>query len=77
MDHLTCFIRHRAHCMTGQRIFDALVQPANSVAVESFLSHFQMSCQKMFRWQFLHCEADGVRGVGKSAVSGGLPASVL
>src|SRR3981189_1365741 len=51
-----------AHSATGQWIFDALVQPANSVAVESFLRNFQLGRQKKFRWQFLDREADGVRG---------------
>jgi hypothetical protein len=61
--HLTCLIRHRL--TPDQRIFDALVQPANSVAGDFFQPlSAQLSCHKMFRWQFLDCEADGVRGPG-------------
>jgi hypothetical protein len=51
-----------AHSATGQWIFDALVQAANSVAVEPLLSHFQLGRQKKFRWQFLDREAHGVAG---------------
>jgi hypothetical protein len=47
---------------SGERVLDALVQSANSVAVESFLSHFQLGRRKKFRCQFLDREADGVRG---------------
>jgi hypothetical protein len=57
----------------GQRIFDALVQPANCVGVEFLIGDFQLGRQKKFGWQFLDREPDGVRCAGKTSVSDGLP----
>jgi hypothetical protein len=61
-------------CSTsGQRIFDALVQPANCVAAESLISDFQLGRHEKFGWQFLDREPDCVRRAGKTSVSDGLP----
>jgi hypothetical protein len=58
-----------ASSASGQRIFGALVQPANTITVESLLSNFQLGRQKKFGRQFLDRKADGVRGSGKSSVA--------
>jgi hypothetical protein len=62
-----------ARSASGQGIFCALVQPSNSVAVESLLSDFQLGRRKKFGLQFLDREADGIRRAGKSSVPDGLP----
>jgi len=56
---------------SGQRIFDALAQPANCVAVEFLISDFQLGRRKRFGWQFLDHEPDCVRRAGKTSVSDG------
>ena len=73
IDHLTCLIRSPARSPSGERIFDALVQPANSIAVESLIGDFQLGRRKKSWRQFLDRETDGVRGAGKSSVPDRLP----
>src|SRR5258707_14404058 len=55
---------------SGERILDALVQPANSVAVEPLVSDFQLSRLKKFRWQFLDQRSGWVRGVANRPYPG-------
>jgi hypothetical protein len=67
------FICSPVRSASGQRIFDALVQPANCVAVEFLIGDFQLGRKKKFGWQFLDREPDGVRCAGKTSVSDRLP----
>src|ERR1700719_3155737 len=64
----SCLKGSPACSASGQRIFDALVQSANTITVESLLSNFQLGRQKKFGGQFLDRKADGVRGASKSSV---------
>jgi hypothetical protein len=57
---------------SDQRIFDALVQAAHSVAVELLLIDLQVGLEKKVGWELLDGETDGIRGARKSSVPNGL-----
>src|SRR5579872_3307668 len=56
-----------------QRIFDAVVQPADIVAAVPLLVDFQKGADQQFRSEVLDREADGLRGFCKAPVSERLP----
>jgi hypothetical protein len=56
-------------CAAGQRIVAAVVQSANSVAVEDLRVDFQARLRKKLGRELLDCETDGIRGAGKSPVA--------
>src|SRR6476646_5547308 len=76
------FVRGRAggaliggRVASRQRIVLAIVQPANSVAVESCFLDFEMRAEQMRGRQFLDRKADRFRGLGETPI-GHRPASL-
>jgi hypothetical protein len=70
---MMCLIRSPVRSVSSERIFDALVQLANFIAVESLLGDFQLGRRKKLWGQFFDSETDGIRGAGKSSVPDRLP----
>jgi hypothetical protein len=67
---MTCLIRSPVRSVSSERTFDALVQLANSIAVESLLGDFQLGRRKKLWGQFFDGESEYTpRGVVASLIA--------